>query len=197
MSYPVGHLAQLSLEHKVFEDKCVNCSPRIDLTNEERVILHALGANAKVPPAVRMKARTILACGEDKTNLEIAREIGITNLTVGRWRTQFRQNRMKNFTVERRGRRVKRLALTHREKVLLESWSCSEKLSRSLVLRARIILACASGQKNIDVARKNGASPLLVSNLRQLFLRHGVEGLKPGRPGRKPRQVRIIEQEAR
>ena len=166
----------------------VNCASRIELTKRERAILNAFATGEESPPALRMRAKAILACADDKTNLSIGVELGITNLTIGRWRRQFRLNRLEGFALERRGRSAKELVLDRAERMALESWSNAERLPRKLITRARVILACASGHRNTEIARQTGISHATVGNLRKLFIRRGVEGLMPGRPGRKPSQ---------
>lgn len=166
----------------------MNCASRIELTNREREILHAFASGEDTPPTLRMRAKAILACADDKTNLSIGRELGITNLTIGRWRRQFRVNRLEGFALERRGRSARELVLDRAERTTLESWSSSERLPRKLITRARVILACASGHKNTEIARQTGISHITVGIWRKLFIRRGVDGLMPGRPGRKPSQ---------
>ena len=59
-------------------------------------------------------------------------------------------------------------------------------MPHGLVVRARMILACAEGLSNAAVAAKVGASPQAVGKWRRRFLERGVEGLhdelRPGRP---------------
>lgn len=164
----------------------LNCASRIELTKKERAILHAFATGGDSRPALRMRAKAILACADDKTNLSIGLELGITNLTIGRWRRQFQVNKLEGFALERRGRPARELALDRAERTTLENWSSAERLPRKLITRARVILACASGHKNTEIARQTGISHATVGNLRKLFIRRGVEGLMPGRPGRKP-----------
>lgn len=166
----------------------MNCGSRIELTKKERAILNAFATEREPPAALRMRAKTILACAENRTNLSIGVELGITNLTIGRWRRQFHLNRLEGFALERRGRSARELVLNHSERMTSESWSNAERHPRRLITRARVILACGSGHRNTEIARDAGISHVSVGNFRKLFIRRGVEGLTPVRPGRKPSQ---------
>ena len=87
----------------------MNSAPAIILTRAERAKLEVLATGPHVPRALAKRALAILACAEGNTNLVVAGEIGLTNLTVGRWRKAFLLNRLKGFGVERRGRPLRRL----------------------------------------------------------------------------------------
>jgi transposase len=62
------------------------------------------------------------------------------------------------------------------------------KTSQALALRARIILACADGKRNVEVAQKLGVTQNTVSKWRVRFLEKGLDGLldepRPGTPRR-------------
>ena len=86
----------------------------------------------------------------------------------------------------RRGRNSLNLKLGSEQQEQLESVSASTSIPHGLVMRARMILACAEGLSNVAVAAKVGASPQAVGRWRRRFLERGVEGLhdelRPGRP---------------
>jgi transposase len=163
----------------------MNSAPAIILTREERTKLESLATDPLSPRALRRRAQAILVCAEGNTNLEVACEIGITNLTVGRWRREFLLNRLKDFGVERRGRPVRPLLLTFAERRTLQGWLRSPSVSAGLATRARVILACAQGASNVAVASEARMSEQTVSKLRQRFLSGGLIGLRPGQPGRR------------
>lgn len=162
----------------------MNSAPYIILTREERTKLEALAMDPRGPRAIRTRARAILVCAEGKTNLVVGSEIGIANLTVGRWRREFLLNRLKGFGVERRGRAVPPLVLSSAERRTLHSWLRSPRASTRLATHARVILTCARGKSNIAVAGETCVSKLTVGKLRQRFLTDRLKGLRPNQPGR-------------
>jgi DNA-binding NarL/FixJ family response regulator len=163
----------------------MNSAPKVKLTTSERVKLEGALETTETPRALRLRTRAILACAEGKTNLEVARELNVTNLTVGKWRRQFLIDGLKTFELERRGRRLLPLSLNLEERIGLQRWARSSRSSASLAERARVILKCATGKNNAAVARETGLSPFVVGKLRIGFLRQRLEGLKRKTAGRR------------
>jgi transposase len=85
-----------------------------------------------------------------------------------------------------RGRPRAELVLTDDERETLERWSRRAKSAQALVLRCRIILACADGLSNVEVAARVGVTRLTVGKWRARFLTDRLDGLldepRPGRP---------------
>ncbi|WP_345600712.1 helix-turn-helix domain-containing protein, partial [Saccharopolyspora rosea] len=86
----------------------------------------------------------------------------------------------------RRGPRLPELVLTDAERETLEGWARRPKTAQALALRARIVLACASGMSNMDVSRELRVSPPTVTKWRRRFVDDRLEGLsdepRPGAP---------------
>lgn len=61
------------------------------------------------------------------------------------------------------GRPPTKIELTESEREDLERWARGRTVSHQLVLRARIILACADGGGTIEVGEKLGVSAQTVS----------------------------------
>jgi transposase len=162
----------------------MNSASRIILTLEERTKLESLATDTRGPRALRKRAQAILVCAEGNTNLEVANEIGMTNLTVGRWRREFLLNRLNDFGVERRGRPARPLILSFAELKTLQRWSQSPRIYADLATRARVILTCAQGANNISVASETGVSRQTASKLRRRFLSKRLLGLGPVQPAR-------------
>lgn len=78
------------------------------------------------------------------------------------------------------------LKLTDDESRTLEQWARRPKSAQRLALRARIVLRCATGVTNQDVARSLGISRLTVGKWRERFRRSRLDGLtdepRPGTP---------------
>lgn len=88
----------------------------------------------------------------------------------------------------RRGRPVAELTLTDEERETLVRWSRRAKSSQALAQRCRIVLGCADGRSNQEVAAEVGVWPQTVGKWRRRFLEKRLEGLadepRPGAPRR-------------
>ena len=92
-------------------------------------------------------------------------------------------------TGRRRGPKLPPLVLTDDEQATLERWARRAKSSQALAERCRIVLACAEGASNIEVARRLGVSRPTVTKWRSRFVARRLEGLADEpRPGA-PRQI--------
>ena len=86
----------------------------------------------------------------------------------------------------RRGPQLRELQLTTQENTQLVQWTRRHKTSQALALRARIILACAEGVNNSEVARRCRVMRQTVGKWRSRFLERRLDGLldepRPGAP---------------
>jgi transposase len=84
------------------------------------------------------------------------------------------------------GRPLRPLSLTAEESEKLTLLARRPKTSQAMALRARIVLACASGRSNTEVARRLRISKPTVGKWRERFRLHRLEGLldepRPGAP---------------
>ncbi len=85
-----------------------------------------------------------------------------------------------------RGRPKAKLELSDAERDELQRLARRRTSAQALALRARIVLACASGQTNAKVAEHERVSAGTVGKWRQRFVEHRLDGLvdepRPGRP---------------
>lgn len=89
----------------------------------------------------------------------------------------------------RRGRPLAELKLTAEESNRLTEWTRRHKSSQALALRARIVLACAQGNLNGDVAKRFHVTQQTVGKWRSRFIERRLDGLlDEPRPGA-PRQI--------
>ena len=81
------------------------------------------------------------------------------------------------------------ITLSEEERKTLESWSRGRSTQARLVLRAKIVLAAASGKTNEVIAMELGTSKATVGRWRTRFARLRTAGIQKDapRPGRTPR----------
>ena len=88
-----------------------------------------------------------------------------------------------------RGRPIPRLILTSEERETLQGWAQRRKTAQALALRARIVLVCAEGRSNTEVAAALRLCKQTVGKWRGRFSVKRLEGLlDEPRPGA-PRQI--------
>jgi transposase len=96
----------------------------------------------------------------------------------------------------RTGRPKAELIVSGAEREALERWSRRPSSAQALALRSRIVLACAEGQSNQAVARRERVTPQTVGKWRRRFVERRLDGLvdepRPGQP-RKITDERVEE----
>ena len=135
-----------------------------------------------------VRARIVLACAvPGSASARVAADLGVPALTVARWRNRFAAEGLAGLADrERAGRPKESLVLAAGEREQLVRWSRRATGGQALGLRAKIVLACADGLDNKDVAARLGVSEPTVTRWRRRFAQHRLGGLadqpRPGRP---------------
>ncbi|MBO8191411.1 IS630 family transposase [Streptomyces oryzae] len=88
------------------------------------------------------------------------------------------------------------LELSDQERRVLRGWSRRRTASVSLVLRSKIVLACAEGASNSHVAQMLGVSRETVRKWRAQFAAHRLEGLMDRPRSGAPRKITDEQVEA-
>ena len=156
------------------------------LSDDERGEL-SRWARGAASPRLAERARIVLACSDGASNASVAAECGVTSATVGKWRSRFAVRGLAGLKDESRpGRRKSELVLTGPERAQLTRWARRAKTAQFLALRARIVLRCAEGGTNKQVAAELGVAQATVNRWRARFVEDRLDGLadepRPGRP---------------
>lgn len=88
----------------------------------------------------------------------------------------------------KRGRPKRIVELTEEQREELERWTRRATTAQALALRARVVLACADGGDDHEVAERIGVFRTTVGKWRRRFIAKGMDGLldepRPGAPRR-------------
>jgi transposase len=74
----------------------------LTLTDEERAQLSAYTRRSKTTQSLALRARIVLACAEKLDNKVVAKRLGVTPATVGKWRGRFVRERLDGLLDEPR-----------------------------------------------------------------------------------------------
>ncbi|WP_308117138.1 helix-turn-helix domain-containing protein [Streptomyces guryensis] len=114
-------------------------------------------ADGAVEPRLAERARIVLACAAGAPNTRVAADLKVNADTVRKWRSRFADHRLEGLTdMPRPGRRKAELVLSEDERHQLMRWARRAKTAQFLVLRAKIVLRCAEGGTNKQVAAELG-----------------------------------------
>src|SRR5438046_3586023 len=75
---------------------------KIELSEEERRVLHSYSTRRKTAQALALRARIVLRCAEGGHDMEVAEDLRVSRGTVGRWRRRFSDDRLEGLHDEPR-----------------------------------------------------------------------------------------------
>ncbi len=77
-------------------------TPPVELTPQEYNMLVTQSRRHKAPQKLVLRSKIILRCADGLPNIAVAKELGISNWTVGKWRSRFQQFRLAGLEDEPR-----------------------------------------------------------------------------------------------
>ncbi|MCA9490895.1 MAG: IS630 family transposase [Myxococcales bacterium] len=133
------------------------------------------------------RARIVLLAAEGLSNAEIARREGVQDLAARMWRGRYAEAGAAGLhDAQRRGRPTAAIVLSADERDELQRYVRRATISQHLAVRARIVLLCADGLLNKEVAALVGVGANTVGIWRKRFAERRLNGIvdldRPGGP---------------
>jgi transposase len=131
------------------------------LSEAERATLERWAGRPKSAQRLALRCRIVLACSSGVSNLEVARELGVSRATVGKWRNRFVARRLEGLSDQPRPGVPRTIS--------------DEKVEEVVVKSLAALPADATHWSTRSLARRVGSSPASVGRI------WGAFGLQPWR----------------
>jgi transposase len=123
---------------------------KILLTTEERERLEAWARRPNTSQALAERSRIVLGCAGEKSNVEVAKELGVNRVTVGKWRARFAKRRLEGLIDEPRPGVARTVVDADVERVVTMTLESTPKESTHWSTR---LMAKATGMSQSTVSR--------------------------------------------
>lgn len=123
---------------------------RVVISPSERATLEQWVRRRSTAQGLALRARIVLACTVDRTDVDIARELRVHRLTVGEWRRRFQGARLAGLLDEPRPGAPRRLSDRMVEQVITETLETTPRDATHWSTRS---MAKATGMSQSAVAR--------------------------------------------
>ena len=139
---------------------------RLSLTVEERETLERWARRPKSAQALAQRSRIVLECAAGKPNTAVARKLGLTHQTVGKWRQRFLERRLDGLLDEPRPGAPRQVG--------------DAQVERVVRLPLESTPADATHWSTRAMAKRSGLSQTMVGRIWRAFglQPHRVEGFK-------------------
>lgn len=170
--------------------------PSLKLSTEQREALEKL-RRSPVERLAQRAAIVLAVATEGMTHVGVAEELGTVEAIVRKWRRRFETHGQSGLCdAARSGAPKAEMLVTAPQRAELERLARRARIQSALAFRAKIVLACAEGLANSEVAARIHTTSGTVGRWRKRFVNDGVDGLfDEPRPGA-PRQVSDEDVEA-
>jgi len=159
----------------------------LPITVKQKASLLALASDDS---RLAKRARIVLGCAAGLAVVEVAQREKTGPTTVRKWRDAFLDSGITALgDAPRRGRPAAEIHLSDEQREVLERYVRRGTVSQRLALRAQIVLLCADGGANTEVAAALNCNAATVGKWRGRFVEDGLDALSDSdRPGA-PRSV--------
>jgi transposase len=134
-------------------------APRIILAQNARMELHTLARAHTTPQSLALRARMVLraAAVDQPTNLHIGRELGCSNLTVGKWRRRYLALGLPGLQDAPRSGRPRTMAPATRVQVISVASALPQDQKRAVTrwTIAEIVAACLDALNTAALSRSS------------------------------------------